>query len=233
MESKKYIVIGGSSGIGLSIVNQLTSGGHQVEHFARNEGDWPEKDLVTHHTLDITSGKFPEEDVVESASGMVYCPGTINLKSFQQLKEEDFRNDLEINLMGAVRAVKLFYKALRKGKPSSIVFFSTVAVNPGMAFHTSIGAAKGAVEGMARSMAAEFAPNIRVNVVAPSLTDTPLAEKLMGSEDRREASKKRHILGRLGRPEDIANMAVYLLSEKAGWITGQVIGVDGGIGRTR
>jgi NAD(P)-dependent dehydrogenase (short-subunit alcohol dehydrogenase family) len=233
MENKKYVIIGGSSGIGLSIVNQLTSEGHQVINFSRNEGNWENKNLVDHIKLDIISDELPDSDQIDSANGLVYCPGTINLKPFQQLSESDFKNDFEINVLGAVRALKHFYKALRKGKPSSIILFSTVAVNPGMAFHASISAAKGAIEGLARSLAAEFAPNIRVNAIAPSLTDTDLASKILSSEDRREASNKRHPLGRVGRPEDIASLAVYLLGDQADWITGQVIGVDGGMAGTR
>jgi len=141
---------------------------------------------------------------------LVYCPGTINLKPFQQLSDDDFKKDFEINILGAVRMIRHFYQILRKGKPSSIVLFSTVAVGQCMSFHTSVSAAKGAVEGLTRSLAAEFAPAIRVNAIAPSLTDTRLSEKILNSEEKREAGNKRHPLGRFGEPEDIANMASFL-----------------------
>ncbi len=233
MEEKTYVVVGGSSGIGFSLVNHLTGQGHRIIHFARNKGDWKASELVTHHTMDITAEHTVDAEQFGPVNGFVYCPGTINLKPFQQLTEEDFRKDFEVNVMGAIRMLKHFLKILRKGKPTGIVFFSTVAVNPGMSFHASISAAKGAVEGLTRSLAAELAPHIRVNAIAPSLTDTRLAEKLLSSEERREASSKRHALGRVGNPEDIASMAAYLLSDEASWITGQVIGVDGGMAGTR
>jgi 3-oxoacyl-[acyl-carrier protein] reductase len=233
MEGKKYLVIGGSSGIGLAIVNKLTALGHQVHHFARHEGSWTDKDSMTHHTIDISSGGVPESVNIESANGLVYYPGSLTLKPFQQLTNDDFRKDFEINVMGAVRMIRHFLKPLKKKKPSSIVLFSTVAVGQGMAFHTSISEAKGALEGLMRSMAAEFAPYIRVNVIAPSLTDTPLAETILRSEERREASNQRHPLGRIGRPDDLAKMATFLLGEDSDWITGQVFHVDGGLSALR
>jgi len=229
MESRKYIVIGGSSGIGLSLVNNLTAEEHEVFHFARNEGNWNFKERVYHFTWDVTSDKLPEMELGDSVNGLVYCPGTIDLKPFQQLSDEDFKRDFEINVMGAIRTIRKFSKMLRKGKPSSIVLFSTVAVSQGMAFHASVSAAKGAIEGLVRSLAAEFAPSIRVNAIAPSLTDTRLAERLLNSDERRQSSNRRHPLGRVGNPSDIANMAAFLLSEKSDWITGQVLHVDGGM----
>jgi len=233
MEEKKFIVIGGSSGIGLAIVNKLTAMGHQVHHFARHEGSWTDKEWVTHHTLDVSSGGVPESVNIESASGLVYCPGSLTLKPFQQLTDDDFRNDFEINVMGAVRMIRHFLKPLKKGRPSSIVLFSTVAVSQGMSFHASVSAAKGALEGLIRSLAAEFAPSIRVNVIAPSLTDTPMAETILRSEERREASNKRHPLGRIGKPDDLAKMATFLLGGDSDWITGQVFHVDGGLSTLR
>jgi NAD(P)-dependent dehydrogenase (short-subunit alcohol dehydrogenase family) len=229
MDTKKYVVIGGSSGIGLSIVNNLTALGHQVYHFARNEADWEHSDKVQHSKLDITSDEIPGMDSIDSVNGLVYCPGTIELKPFHQITDDDYRKDFEINLLGAARMIRHFYKVLKKGKPASIVLFSTVAVTQGMAFHASVSAAKGAVEGMVRSLAAEFAPSIRVNAIAPSLTDTRLAERLLSTDERREASNKRHPLGRVGRPKDISNMATFLLSDQSEWITGQILHVDGGL----
>lgn len=233
MEINNYIVIGGSSGIGLSLVDILTEEGNQVYHFARNAGDWKNKDRVIHQPFDVTSGELPDTEIMESINGFVYCPGTISLKSFQQFTDNDFREEFEINVVGAIRMIRHFFKLLIKGKPSSIVLFSTVAVKQGMAFHTSVSTVKGALEGLMHSMAAEFAPNIRVNIVAPSLTHTRLAERILNSDERREASNKRHPLGRIGNPLDIANMTAFLLSEKSDWITGQVLAVDGGLSTIR
>jgi len=233
MEDKKYIVIGGSHGIGFDLVNRLTAMGHQVHHFARHEGSWIDKNRVTHHALDVTSGELPEVSNIDSSGGLVYCPGSLSLKPFQQLTDNDFRADFEINVMGAVRMIRHFHQSLKKGRPSSVVLFSTVAVGQGMSFHASVSAAKGAVEGLMRSLAAEFAPYIRVNIIAPSLTDTPLAETILRSEERREASNKRHPLGRIGKPDDLAKMATFLLSEDSDWITGQVFHVDGGLSTLR
>lgn len=133
-------------------------------------------------------------ELPDDLQGLAYFPGTINLKPFRGLKEEDFRNDWEINFMGAVKVLKAALKQLIKGKPSSVLFFSTVAVQTGMPFHSSISAAKGALEGFCRSMAAELSPDVRVNAIAPSLTDTTLAEKLLSSEQKKEASAERHPL---------------------------------------
>ena len=163
--------------------------------------------------------------------GLVYCPGTINLKPFQRLTPNDYRHDFEVNVLGAVSAIHMAYTAIKKSKNSSIVLFSTVAAKLGMGMHSSVSVAKSAVEGLAKSLAAELAPfNVRVNAVAPSLTDTPLAGFLLADENKREAGNKRHPLNRYGTPQDIASMAAYLLSDQASWITGQIIGVDGGMG---
>jgi 3-oxoacyl-[acyl-carrier protein] reductase len=204
MEQHKYIIIGGSSGIGLSLVNQVTENGHFVYHFARTEGPWENPAQIGHYTFDVGSDEFPDVKEMDYADGLVYCPGTIDLKSFQQLTDENFRNDFEINLLGAVRTIRHFYKVLKKSGSASIVLFSTVAVNQGMPFHASVSAAKGAVEGLTRSLAAEFAPTIRVNAIAPSLTDTKLAARILSSDERREASNKRHPLARIGKATDIA-----------------------------
>jgi NAD(P)-dependent dehydrogenase (short-subunit alcohol dehydrogenase family) len=161
----------------------------------------------------------------------VYCPGSINLKPFHRFSIDEFKNDFEINLLGAVKTIQAALPALKKANGSSVVLFSTVASQLGMPFHASVASAKSAVEGLAKSLAAEYATNgIRVNVVAPSLTDTPLAEKLLSSPEKREASDKRHPLGRVGNPEDIAATVAFLLSEKTAWVTGQILHVDGGMG---
>ena len=145
------------------------------------------------------------------------------------IKPENFEKEMQLNFFGLVRSVHGILDKLKNSKQASLVFFSTVAVKVGMPFHTNIAAAKGAIEGFAKSLAAEYAPNFRVNVIAPSLTDTPLAEKLLSNDDKRNKMKERHPLKRVGEPKDIANLAAFLLSENSGWITGQVLGVDGGL----
>lgn len=160
--------------------------------------------------------------------GLLYAPGTINLKPFGQLKESDFRSDWEINVLGLITALKKYQQNLL-AEGASVVAFSTVAVQTGMPFHTSVAAAKGALEGLVRSLAAEWAPKIRVNAIAPSLTDTPLAVRLLRNEKQAEAAAERHPLKRTGKAADIAAAAAFLLSDESSWITGQVLAVDGGL----
>jgi NAD(P)-dependent dehydrogenase (short-subunit alcohol dehydrogenase family) len=161
---------------------------------------------------------------------LVYCPGTINLKPFHRIAISDFQNEMDINFFGAVRVLQACLKGLKKSDSASVVLFSTVAVQTGMGFHAGIASAKGAVEGLTRSLAAEWAPSkIRVNSIAPSLTDTPLASNLLSTPEKKEASDKRHPLGRIGSPEDLANAAFYLLSENSSWMTGQILHLDGGM----
>ena len=233
MENRKYIIVGGSSGIGLSLVNLLTAGGHHVYHLARSGAEWLHKERIDHYRVDAVADEIPESPGMDMAHGLVYCPGTIDLKPFQQLTDENFRKDFEINVLGAVRVIRHFLKSLKRSGMASIVLFSTVAVSQGMPYHASISAAKGAVEGLVRSLAAEFAPAIRVNGIAPSLTDTPLAGKILSSDERREAGNKRHPLGRIGMSSDIAQMAAFLLSQDASWISGQIMHVDGGLSALR
>lgn len=177
-----------------------------------------------------TAKQIDELPLIEKAiDGIVYCPGTINLKPLKSLKIEDFQKDFDINLLGAVRVINKYLNNLKSAKKPSIVLFSTVAVQTGMQYHASIASAKGAVEGLTRSLAAEFAPNIRVNCIAPSITSTPLAEKLLNNEAKLKASEDRHPLKRIGDAKEIAEIVGFLLSDKTGFITGQIIKVDGGI----
>ncbi len=222
-----YIVIGGTKGIGREITDQLSRDGSQVIVMARNNpGDLPSGVKFIH--WDAESGEFPE-NVADSVDGLVYCPGTINLKPFGRLRNEDFTSDWNINVMGAVHAVQGLEKALKKGNNPSVVFFSTVAVQNGMPYHASVAAAKGAIEGLTRSLAAEYSPVVRFNCIAPSITDTPLAGRILSNDDRKQASADRHPMKRVGNASDIADMSMFLLGDKSTWITGQVIHVDGGM----
>lgn len=228
---KNILIVGGSSGIGLSLMQKLESTGAQMTHLSRTHPNALQHLNVKHFSWDVKEPFAHTASIPDVIHGLVYLPGTINLKPFQRLSEEEFMEDFEVNVMGAIRALQACLKPLKKAKGASVVLFSTVAARLGMNFHSSIAVAKSGVEGLTKSLAAEWAMhNIRVNAIAPSLTDTPLASKLLSSEDRKEASAKRHPLGRYGQPQDIADMAVFLLSDQASWITGQIIGIDGGMG---
>ncbi|WP_394800746.1 SDR family NAD(P)-dependent oxidoreductase [Mongoliitalea daihaiensis] len=222
LANKQIVIIGGNSGIGQQVKEMCELQGAKVYSYSRS-GSEGEK-------LDVTSDFSSIEGLPEQIDGLVYCPGTINLKPFHRFSIADFQKDFDINLLGAVKVLQACLKGLKKSPSASVVLYSTVAVKTGLGFHASISAAKGAVEGLAKSLASEWAANkIRVNVVAPSLTDTPLAGMLLGTDDKKEASNKRHPLGRYGQPQDIANATLFLLSDGAEWMTGQVLNVDGGM----
>lgn len=226
-----YLVVGGSTGIGFSLVSQLTASGHHVTVLSRTNEALSNLTNVTHIPYDVTNPT--EVSLPDALEGFAYCPGTINLKPFHRLKAEDFNYDFQVNLVGGVVTLQNCLPALKRGLHPSILFFSTVAVRQGTGFHASVAASKGAVEGLTRSLAAELAPKIRVNCIAPSVTDTPLATRLLSSDDKKEASAKRHPLNKVGTPRDIAKFAGYLLSLDAGWITGQVMHIDGGLSTLR
>jgi NAD(P)-dependent dehydrogenase (short-subunit alcohol dehydrogenase family) len=226
---KNYLVVGASKGIGLSLTRKLLSEGNNVYVWSRSMTSELEQLNVTYTSNDITSSNIDDTQLPDVLDGLVYCPGSINLKPFHRLTQNDFLSDLQINLIGAIKSIQFTLPMLKKSKSSSILLFSTVAVGSGMTFHASVASAKGAVEGLVKSLSAELAPQIRVNAIAPSLTQTPLAEKLLSTEEKKEAAGKRHPLQRFGQPEDIADMAQFLLSEKSSWITGQIIHVDGGM----
>jgi len=223
---KNIVLIGGSHGIGKAIVAQLSED-HNVYVASRTKEGLSEE--INHQKFDVLTDTIDDLDLPDKIHGLVYLPGSINLKPFKMLKPKMFQEDLEINFIGLVKCVHGVLPKLKAADNASLVFFSTVAVKVGMPFHTSVAAAKGAIEGFAKALAAEYAPNFRVNVIAPSLTDTPLAEKLLSSDEKKEKLGERHPLKRVGTSEDIAATAVFLLSDKASWITGQILGVDGGM----
>jgi 3-oxoacyl-[acyl-carrier protein] reductase len=217
-------IIGGSSGIGKSLV-ELEKENYKIILIQRTPS-LINHDNVTEHLLDILKDDLPEFETLDS---LVYCPGSINLKPFSRLSQEDFQRDFEINVLGATRVLQKYLPILKKGTNPSVLMFSTVAVKMGMPFHASIAAAKGAVEGLVKSLAAEYAPKVRINAIAPTLTDTKLAEKILRNEKSRELSAERHPLKRFLEPSEVANFASFLLSEKAASFSGQIIEMDCGI----
>ena len=216
-----YIIVGGSKGIGKAITSSLLHQQHNVINISRTA---PENHLnLTHHSADILTDDLPN---IETAEGLVYCPGSINLKPVNRLSVDDFRNDFEINVIGAVKAIQHYLPTLKKGTNPSIVLFSTVASKLGMPFHASIAASKSAIEGLTKSLGAELAPTIRVNAIAPTVTDTDLASKLLRNDRMIEAMKERHPLKKYLDPKDVADMAAFLLSDKSLSISSQIFELD-------
>jgi NAD(P)-dependent dehydrogenase (short-subunit alcohol dehydrogenase family) len=234
MDAKKYLIVGGSSGIGFEIVKELANRGDEIYVGSRTSDNLTGLRGVHHLRLDVAKPPDLLEGLPEALQGVAYCPGTIRLKPFQRLTREDLLEDLQINFLGAAHIIKACLPSLKNSATgASIVLFSTVAVKTGMPFHASVAAAKGAVEGLTRSLAAELAPRIRVNAIAPSLTDTPLAASMLSSDEKRQAAAERHPMKRIGSPRDIARLAAFLLSDSASWLTGQVLHLDGGMGALR
>ena len=223
---KNILLIGGSSGIGLSLVNQISQD-HNVYVACRSNNSLPEN--VNYINYDVLNDELDSSLVPETIDSFIYLPGSINLRPFKSLSIESFKEDLEINLIGLIKSLKSVLKNLTASNSASIVLFSTVAVQRGMPFHSSVSSSKGAIEGLAKSLAAELSPKIRVNVIAPSLVNTPLANRFLNNDIKIEKSANRHPLKRIGSASDIANLTDYLISDKSSWITGQIIAVDGGL----
>lgn len=222
MKDKNIVIVGGNSGIGKATATLLRDAGANLFLYSKSGNGTQELD---------TSEDFSEiPGLPEVIDGVVYCPGTINLKPFHRISVADFQKEMDINFFGAVRVLQACLKGLKKSSNPAVVLYSTVAVQTGMGFHAGIASAKGAIEGLTRSLASEWAPNkIRVNAIAPSLTETSLASGLLSTPERKEASDKRHPLGRVGSAADIADSTVFLLSTKSSWMTGQIIHIDGGM----
>lgn len=230
---KNFLVVGASSGIGQALTHTLLSQGHRVygtyfQHPASSSAA-----QLSYHPLNVLDETLDLDFLPESLDGLAYCPGSINLRPFARIKPEAFSEDFQLQVGGAIKVIQTVLPRLKASGAASIVMFSTVAVQTGFNFHSQVSVSKGAIEGLTRALAAELAPTIRVNGIAPSLTDTPLAGRLLNTPEKKEANAKRHPLQRIGEAADIAQSAAFLLSDQSSWITGQILQVDGGMSGIR
>ncbi|RAJ17070.1 SDR family NAD(P)-dependent oxidoreductase [Olleya aquimaris] len=221
---KHLVIVGGSKGIGKAITETFLNT-HKVTNISRSAPEMSHENL-THHSCDVLTEDLPD---IEHIDTLIYCPGSINLKPIGRLKLDDFRDDFEINVLGAVKAIQKYIDPLKKGQNPSIVLFSTVASKLGMPFHASVAASKSAVEGLVKSVGAELAPTVRINAIAPTVTDTELASKLLRNEKMVENMTERHPLKKFLNPQEVADMAAFLTSTKAASISGQIFEMDCGI----
>lgn len=226
---KNYLIVGGSSGIGQALVKKLNDQGCTVYATYNKSEISSNLENVKYTHLDITQEDIDLSFLPEIVDGVVYCPGSINLLPFHRIKPTDFVEDYKLQVVGAVKVFQQVFSKLKKSENASVVLFSTVAVQTGFNFHSQVAASKGAIEGLTKALAAEWAPKIRVNAIAPSITKTSLAEKFLSTEEKIKANAERHPLKKIGSAADIANMASFLLGEESTWITGQIMTVDGGI----
>lgn len=225
---KTILIIGASSGIGKELALQLADSGHQVV------GTYHQHPITSNHSnlrymaYDVM-GETPLQVMPEKIDALVYCPGSILLKPFARIRPDDFMQDYQLNVLGAVKVIQAILPSLKSAPQASIVFLSSVAATLGLNYHSVVASSKGALEGLTRALAAEFAPTIRVNAIALSLTDTPLANGLLNTEQKIEANAQRHPMKRIGNTSDVTHMISFLLSDQASWITGQIFHVDGGM----
>ena len=231
IENKNILIIGGSSGIGLALAEQLAPQNNVF--IASRSGNAVQHLDIQHINFDATQDDLDTNQLPDELHGFIYCPGSINLRPFKGLKLEAFQSDFEINVLGAIRSLKSVLTHLSASGNAAVVLYSTVAVQTGMPFHSSVAAYKGAIEGLTRSLAAEFAPKIRVNAIAPSLVNTPLASKFLNNEAKMDKANERHPLGRVGTAKEIAQATTFLLGEQSSWMTGRVLQLDGGIGNLK
>ncbi|MGB4902589.1 MAG: SDR family oxidoreductase [Saprospiraceae bacterium] len=224
-----YLIIGASSGIGKALALKLADDGHQVYGTYHKNEIHADNPLLHYYPLNVLAESMVLDFLPDTLNGLIYCPGSINLRPFERIKPADFLNDYQLQVVGAIKVIQAVAPKLKISDNAAIILFSTFAVQTGLQFHSQVSASKGAIEGLTKALAAEYAPRIRVNCIAPSLTDTPLAASLLNSDQKRESNAQRHPLKRIGTTEDIVNMVEFLLSSKAGWITGQIMHVDGGI----
>lgn len=233
MDAGNFVIVGGSKGIGLGLVRRLAEEGHKVTVLSRSAEELAGLSSVTHLPFDVTKDEITDAMLPSTIHGLAYCPGSLNLRGFRSLKPETFREDFEVNVIGAVKVIQASLTALKAAKPSSVLLFSTVAVGQGMFAHASIAAAKGAIEGLTRTLAAELAPDVRVNCLAPALTNTSLTQKFFIDQEKAKVMGEKYPLARTGTVEDLAALGHFLLTGASSWITGQVIGVDGGMSTVR
>ena len=221
---KKILIVGGSKGIGRALVNQMSDSYEMINLSRTAPIDAPD-DLI-HYSLDVTKDELPEFDRLD---GLIYCPGSINLKPLGRLSEDDFRHDFQINVLGAVRVIQHYLKALKAGTNPAVLLFSTVAVKLGMPYHASVAVSKAGVEALVKTLGAEMAPHIRFNAIAPTITETELAAKLLRNDVMKEKMRDRHPMKTYLQPSDVADMAEFLISDKSKRISGQVMELDCGI----
>jgi NAD(P)-dependent dehydrogenase (short-subunit alcohol dehydrogenase family) len=226
---KNFLIIGGSSGIGQALAETLAAANHQVFATYCQHPVTSHSANLHYSYLDVRESEFDFSFLPERLDGFAYLPGTINLVPFNRIKPDDFIQDFDLQVKGAIKTLQAVLPYLKAAEKASVLFFSTVAVQTGFNFHTQVAVSKGALEGLTRALAAELAPNIRVNAVAPSITDTPLAAKYLNSEDKKQANAQRHPLKKIGSTQDIADGAAFLLSGQSSWITGQILAIDGGM----
>jgi len=224
-----FVIIGGSSGMGQEAVAHLAGLGNRVYATYHSHPMVSDSDLISYHLLNVLDDSLDFSFLPDTIDGLVYCPGAIKLRPFGRISPADFISDFNLQVIGAIKCIQALLGQLKKGSHPSIVLFSTVAVQTGLNFHTQVSVSKGAIEGLTKSLAAELAPTIRVNCIAPGLTNTPLAANLLNTDQKMEANAQRHPLKRVGTVQDMAHMIEFLLSDKSSWMTGQILHVDGGM----
>ena len=225
---KNYLVIGASSGIGAATATQLSATNRVYGTYCKNQPTSSNSNLSFHH-LNVLDDTLDVSFLPDILDGLVYCPGAINLKPFARINPNDFLEDYQLQVLGAIKIIQQCLPKLKNADNASIVLFSTVAVQTGFNFHSIVSSSKGAIEGLTKALSAEFAPKIRVNCIAPSITQTPLANAILGTPEKVEANAQRHPLKKVGTAQDIANAAVFLLTEQSAWVTGQIFHIDGGM----
>ena len=230
--SEKYLIFGATGSVGSSLAEQLKNSGNDIHLVARNESEVKaiaEQLSCSYTVADVLEDGFIEKVKTEinEIKGIAYCVGSIDLKPLRMVAETDMIKCMKLNLYSAIEAIKGFQESLKKNK-GSIVLFSTVAAQRGFTNHTIIASAKAAVEGLTVTLAAEFAPHIRVNCIAPSLSKSKIAEPMLKNSTIAEGIAKAHPLKRLGEGKDSAALAKFLITEESSWVTGQIIAVDGG-----